>query len=74
MLVKLTPKNQITLPESVLSSFEDTEYLDVTIETGRIVLTPVRLTGADVVRSKLTDLSLSESDVDEAVSWARRSQ
>ena len=58
----------------MLSSFEDTEYLDVTIETGRIVLPPVRLTGADVVRSKLTDLSLSESDVDEAVSWARRSQ
>ena len=58
----------------MLSSFEDTEYFEVTIETGRIVLTPVRLTGADVVRSKLTDLSLSESDVDEAVSWARRSQ
>ena len=26
MLVKLTSKKQITLPESVLSSFEGTEY------------------------------------------------
>ena len=72
MLVKLTSKTRITLPESVLSSFECTEYFDVTIENGRIVLTPVRIAGADPVRSKLADLGLSESDVDDAVSWARR--
>ena len=74
MLAKLTPKNQITLPESVASSFQGTEYFEVTIENGRIVLTPARLTAADGVRSKLTDLGLSESDVTEAVSWARRTQ
>ena len=74
MLAKLTSKNQITLPKSVVSSFEGTEYFDVTNEKGRIVLTPVRLTKADAVRSKLADLGLSEADVAEAVAWARRGQ
>ena len=74
MLAKMTSKNQITLPKSVVSSYQDTEYFDVTSENGRIVLTPVRITRADAVRSKLADLGLSESDVAEAVAWARRRQ
>ena len=74
MLAKLTSKNQITLPKSVVSSFEGTEYFDVTNEKGRIVLTPVRLTKADAVRSKLADLGISEADVADAVAWARRRQ
>ena len=72
MLARLTSENQIAVPKAVLSSFEGTEYFDVTIENGRIVLTPARFTAADQVRSKLADLKLSESDIDKAVSWARR--
>ena len=72
MLAKLTSKNQLTLPKAVVSAFHGTEYFDVTNENGRIVLTPVRLTRADAVRSKLADLGLSEADVAEAVEWARR--
>lgn len=72
MLARLTSENQIVLPESVASSFEGTEYFEVAIEDRRMVLTPVRLAKADAVRSKLTDLGLSESDVTEAVAWARR--
>ena len=74
MLAKMTSKNQITLPKAVVSSYQDTEYFDVTSENGRIVLTPVRITRADAVRSKLADLGLSEADVAEAVAWARRGQ
>lgn len=72
MPVRLTSQNQVTLPESVASAFEGTEYFEAAIEDDRIVLTPVLLTGADAVRSKLADLGLSEADVGEAVSWARR--
>ncbi len=72
MIIRLTSNNQITLPDSVASSFEGTEYFEIAIEDGRMVLTPVRLTRADAVRSKLADLGLSESDVAEAVAWARR--
>lgn len=42
MLAKLTSKNQITLPKAAVSSVDETDYFDVTVENGRIVLTPVR--------------------------------
>ena len=56
----------------LLSAFQGTEYFDVTQENGRLVLTPVRLTRANAVREKLAELGLSETDVAEAVSWARQ--
>ena len=74
MLAKLTSKNQLTLPKAVISDFPNTEYFDVTEENGRIVLTPVRLTRADAVRTKLAELDLTDADVAEAVTWARRAE
>ena len=74
MLAKLTSKNQLTLPKAVISDFPDTEYFDVTEENGRIVLTPVRLTRADAVRAKLAELDLTDADVAEALTWARRAE
>lgn len=74
MLAKLTSKNQLTLPKAVIAAFEGCEYFDVTNETGRIVLTPVRVTRADAVRAKLADLGVKEDDVADAVAWARRSR
>ncbi len=73
MLAKLTSKNQLTLPKAVVSSFPGAEYFDVTEDSGRIVLTPVRLTRADAVRNKLVQLGISDDDIAEAVAWARRS-
>ena len=73
MLARLTSENELTLPEDVASAFEGVEYFDVAEESGRIVLTPVRPSRADVVRDKLADLGLGETDVAEAVAWARRS-
>ena len=74
MLAKLTSKNQLTLPKALVSAFQGTEYFDVTHENGRLVLTPVRLTRATAVRAKLAELGLSETDVAEAVTWARQAQ
>ncbi len=71
MLAKLTSKNQLTLPKSVLATCEGTTYFDVTGENGRIVLTPVRINRADAVRAKLADLGITENDAADAVSWAR---
>lgn len=71
MLAKLTSKNQLTLPKAVTAAVEATEYFEVTAENGRIVLTPVRVNRADGVRAKLAGLGLSESDVTEAMTWAR---
>lgn len=71
MLAKLTSKNRLTLPKAVTAAVEATEYFEVTAENGRIVLTPVRVNRADGVRAKLAGLGLSESDVTEAMTWAR---
>ena len=72
MLAKLTSKNQLTLPKAVIADFPDSRYFDVTKENGKIVLTPVRLTRADSVRAKLSELGITEADVAGAVAWARR--
>ena len=74
MLAKLTSKNQLTLPKAVLSDFQGAEYFEVTGENGRIVLTPVRLTRASTVRSKLAELGLSETDAAEAMAWVRQAE
>lgn len=74
MLSKLTSKNQLTLPKSVVSEFPDIEYFEVTKEMGRIVLTPVTIVHADTIRTKLAELGVSEEDVAAAIAWARQSK
>jgi hypothetical protein len=72
MLAKLTSKNQITLPKAAVARVDAAEYFDVSVENGRIVLTPVRVQRAQAVREKLEQLGISEQDVEDAVAWARR--
>jgi hypothetical protein len=74
MLSKLTSKNQLTLPKSVISDFPGIEYFDVVKEKGRIVLTPVNIVQADTVRAKLAELGVTEADISEAIAWARQSK
>lgn len=72
MLAKLTAKNQLTLPKSVVESVAATEYFDVEVREGQIVLTPVRILRGDAVRAKLANLGLTDADVAGAVRWARK--
>ncbi len=72
MLAKLTSKNQITLPKAIVTKVDAAEYFEVTIENGRIVLTPVRVQRAQAVRDKLQRLGITEQDVEDAISWARK--
>ena len=76
MLAKKTSKNQLTLPKEIVREFPDTDYFDVTVKERRIMLTPVKITRADVtlegVREKLEKLGITEGDVTEAVKWARK--
>ena len=51
MLAKLTARNRLTLPKAALAAVETAEYFDVTVENGRIVLTPVQANSADAVRA-----------------------
>jgi hypothetical protein len=72
MLAKRTAKNQVTLPKSIVQAVGEADYYDVSTENGRIVLTPVRIQQADAVRTKLAELGITEDDVQDAITWARK--
>lgn len=72
MLAKLTSKNQLTLPKSVVAQFPGAEYFSVMAEYGRIVLEPVNPQPLNAVREKLESLNISKKDVREAVTWSRK--
>jgi hypothetical protein len=71
VLAKLTAKNQLTLPKSITNEIAPTEYFDIKVENGQIILTPVKMQRSDAVRAKLAALNLSEQDAIDAVAWAR---
>ncbi len=71
MLAKLTSKNQLTLPKSAVQAVGATDYFDIEVREGQIVLTPVRIQRGDAVRAKLEQLGLGDADVRDAVNWAR---
>jgi hypothetical protein len=76
MLAKKTSKNQLTLPKEIVKSFPNTDYFDVTVKDKKIILMPVRITPADMtlegIRDKMKKLGITEGDVTEAVTWARK--
>lgn len=72
MLAKMTAKNQLTLPKAITNAIGPTEYFEVEASDGRIVLTPVRIQRAAAVRAKLSELNLTEADVQDAVAWSRK--
>jgi antitoxin component of MazEF toxin-antitoxin module len=72
MLAKMTSKNQLTLPKNIVEQVGATEYFDVEVKAGQVVLTPVRIQRADAVRAKLAELNLSKADITEAVAWDRQ--
>jgi len=71
MLAKITAKNQLTLPKSLTQAVGATDYFDVEVRAGQLILTPVRIQRGDAVRAKLAELDLTPEDVASAVAWAR---
>ena len=75
MLARKTSKNQLTLPKEIVGSFPEVDLFDASVEDGRIVLTPVKVTplttSIEAVRKKMQRLGVTEADVGEAVRWAR---
>ncbi len=73
MLAKLTSKNQITIPKSILSQLPNVKYFDVELKDDVVIFRPVKVYGADLgqIRAKMKKLGLTEESVPEAVRWAR---
>jgi hypothetical protein len=74
MLAKRTAKNQLTLPKKVADQFPGVVYFDVSTKDDVIVLEPVRPDRAKQVRAKLAALKITEKDIEEAVTWARKAR
>jgi len=55
MLAKLPSRNRLTLPNEAIQAVGPTEYFEVEVRDGQIVLTPVQIRRADAVRAKLAD-------------------
>lgn len=72
MLAKRTSKNQVTLPKAIVQAVGEADYYEVSVQQGKIILTPVRLQQADKVRSKLEKLGIDPDDVGNAIAWARK--
>ena len=72
MLAKVTAKNQITLPKAIVSQFPGVEYFEVRADGQKIVLEPVRHARTGEVWERLEQLGITESDVADAVKWARK--
>ena len=73
MLVKLSPKNQITVPRKILARLPHTKYFELEMENGALVLKPVQVveTNLEQIQRKMTDLGLKDDCVAEAIRWAR---
>ena len=75
MLAKKTSKNQITLPKKIVTALPETDYFDVTLREGTVVLRPVAIsepgTRLATVRRKIKDLGLTPKAIDDAIRWAR---
>ena len=76
MLAKKTSKNQITLPKDIARNFPDTIYFDVSLKDDQILLKPVKFSPAgstlEKARVKMKKLGITEGDIEEAITWARR--
>ena len=73
-IVKLTSKNQLTLPKNLINAVGAADYFELQVKDGQIILTPVRVQRVDAVRSKLEELGLNEQDIADAAKWARQSK
>ena len=73
MLAKLTSKNQITIPKSIINQIPKTDYFEVELKNDRVILKPVIVYGTDLekIRSKIKKLGLKRESVTEAIEWAR---
>ena len=75
MLAKKTSKNQITLPKKVVDALPPTDYFDVVVREGEVVLRPVAVTAPGerlrAVREKIRRLGLTDADLTAAIRWAR---
>ena len=73
MLAKMTSKNQITIPKKIVDQLPETDYFEVELKEGLVLLKPLQIYETDLekIRSKMKNLGLKTNSVREAIKWAR---
>ena len=73
MLVKITSKNQITIPKRIIDQMPEVKYFDVELKDGTVKLKPLRTYNVDLdqIRFKMKKLGLKQDSVAQAIKWAR---
>lgn len=73
MLAKITAKNQITIPKKIMDQLPKTQYFDLELSDGIVMLKPVKVmdTNLDQIRYKIGKLGLKPDSVSEAIRWAK---
>jgi bifunctional DNA-binding transcriptional regulator/antitoxin component of YhaV-PrlF toxin-antitoxin module len=73
MLAKMTSKNQITIPKKIVDQLPETDYFEVELKEGLVLLKPLQIYETDLekIRSKMKNLGLKTDSVREAIKWAR---
>ena len=74
MLVKVSSRNQVTIPKKIMNQLPPTAYFEVELKEGVVLLKPVAdyETDLDAIRAKMKQLGLKPDSVREAVKWASR--
>ena len=76
--IKLSSKNQITLPRSVVKHFPGTEFFEVALADNMVTLRPAHMEvhGETLkkVRDKIKNLGLDQSIILEAIEDARKNK
>lgn len=69
--IKLSPKNQLTLPKSIINRFPGTQYFEIGTRENEVILRPARMyiQGETLkeVRNKIRNLGLKEDIISEAI-------
>ena len=74
-LAWLNVNGQLVLPESLLADFPEAKLFTAAVADGRIVLTPLPTSPAAAadLRRQLAEQGVTETDVKDAIAWARGS-
>ena len=75
MITKKMTKNQVTLPKAIVERVPKTDFFDIHVRNGEIVLKPAQADSSSLVtrmRRKLKRLEITEQDVDAAIRLARK--
>ncbi len=72
MLAKLTTRNQVTIPKSIIKPFDGVKHFDIEEKDGCIVLRPIKLSKSAEVRDKIEALGINDGDIKDAIEWARK--